>query len=274
MRAHLHDWRDARNEVGGLLPDLGRLVVEPPLDRAADLAQVGLGAPPKRVDDSAEAVEHHVGVVCDLLLERKQDAVDEQLLKARVHVRRTERRHHLVDRLHDHAPVRLALVLEVLHHTRHNVRRADLRTAQRGTQSGGGWRCAKRRKGTLRGDARCSARPGLATRLLQTLRAVPGAALFSHQAEACSKSLRAVPDAALFGHQAEACSKSLRAPGSWCDLQQLRTSPPPPFPQPRRPLLSAHTRPPSTHSAFSAHPSTLHPLSFFALKACSLIVHA
>mmetsp|Transcript_146 Transcript_146/g.351 ORF Transcript_146/g.351 Transcript_146/m.351 type:complete len:636 (+) Transcript_146:233-2140(+) len=124
--ACLHDWRDARNEVGGLLPDLGRLVVEPPLDRAADLAQVGLGAPPKRVDDSAEAVEHHVGVVCDLLLERKQDAVDEQLLKARVHVRRTERRHHLVDRLHDHAPVRLALVLEVLHHTRHNVRRADL----------------------------------------------------------------------------------------------------------------------------------------------------
>jgi len=35
--ARLHDGRDARDEVGRLLPDLGRLVVEAPLDRAAHL---------------------------------------------------------------------------------------------------------------------------------------------------------------------------------------------------------------------------------------------
>ncbi len=47
LLAGLHDGRDASDEVGGLLADLGSLVVQPPLDRAADLAQVGLGTPVK-----------------------------------------------------------------------------------------------------------------------------------------------------------------------------------------------------------------------------------
>ena len=47
------------------------------------------------VHDGAEAVEHDVSVVGDLLLEGVQDAVDEQLLQPRVNVRRAKLRHHL-----------------------------------------------------------------------------------------------------------------------------------------------------------------------------------
>lgn len=52
------------------------------------LGEVGLGAGTEARDHGAEAVEHDVAVVARLLLEGVQDAVNEQLLQARVHVRR------------------------------------------------------------------------------------------------------------------------------------------------------------------------------------------
>jgi hypothetical protein len=61
--ARLHHDGDARDQVGRLLPDLGELVVQPPLDRAADLREVQLDAHAERVDDRAEAVEHDGRVV-------------------------------------------------------------------------------------------------------------------------------------------------------------------------------------------------------------------
>mmetsp|Transcript_30967 Transcript_30967/g.55423 ORF Transcript_30967/g.55423 Transcript_30967/m.55423 type:complete len:657 (+) Transcript_30967:141-2111(+) len=126
LPALFHDARDARDEVRRLLSYLGALVVEAPLDGAADLREVGLGARAERVDDGTKAAQHHVRLVLRLLLKRVQDAVDEELLKPRVHVRRPQRLHHLVHRLHHHPTVRLALVLQILHHAAHDLRAPHL----------------------------------------------------------------------------------------------------------------------------------------------------
>mmetsp|Transcript_8558 Transcript_8558/g.17750 ORF Transcript_8558/g.17750 Transcript_8558/m.17750 type:complete len:1008 (+) Transcript_8558:1222-4245(+) len=121
-----HHHRHAADEVRRLLPHLRALVVQSELDRSADLREVGLGAAAEGGDDGAEAVEHDVGVVRRLLLEGVEDAVDEQLLQARVDVRRALVLHALLNRLHHHAPVRLPLVLQVLHDARHDVRHPHL----------------------------------------------------------------------------------------------------------------------------------------------------
>ena len=76
-------------------------------------------------------------VTAHLLLEGEQDPVDEQLLEPCIDVARPERGNHLVDGLHDHAAVWLALILEVLHDTAddlgaaHLVRQLDRRLNQR-----------------------------------------------------------------------------------------------------------------------------------------------
>ena len=121
----LHDHGDLGYQVGRLLPHLGRLVVQAPQDGAANLRQVGLHPLAQRVDHRAEAVEHD-RVVTGLLLEGVQDAVDELLLEAGVDVGRGQRGHDLLDRLHHHLPVRLGLVLQVVHDARDDLRRADL----------------------------------------------------------------------------------------------------------------------------------------------------
>ena len=59
-------------------------------------------------------------------MERKQDPVDEKLLEPRVNVARAQRADDLVNRLHHHAAVRLALIFEVLHHTADDLRAPDL----------------------------------------------------------------------------------------------------------------------------------------------------
>eukprot|EP00962_Isochrysis_galbana_P056214 scaffold28112_cov112-Isochrysis_galbana.AAC.2 len=123
-RAHHHG--DPRDEIGGLLPHLGRLVVEPPLDGAADLRQVRLGALAQRADDGAEAVEHHGRVLGGLLLEGVQNAVDQLLLEPLVNVGGRQRGNDLLDRLHHHLPVRLRLVLQVLHDARDDLGGAHL----------------------------------------------------------------------------------------------------------------------------------------------------
>lgn len=64
--AGLHDDGDACDEVSGLLPHLGALVVEAPLDGPADLRQVRLHALAQAVHHRAKAVEHHVSVVARL----------------------------------------------------------------------------------------------------------------------------------------------------------------------------------------------------------------
>ena len=111
LLARLHDGGDAADEVGHLLAHLGRFVVQTPQDGAADLRQVRLDALAQRVDDGAEAVEHH-HVFGGLLLEGVQDAVDELLLEARVDVGRAQVAHDLLHRLHHHFSVLLVLVLQ------------------------------------------------------------------------------------------------------------------------------------------------------------------
>lgn len=82
LPAGVHHRGDPGNQVRRLLADLGVLVVEPPLDGAADLREVGLGAKLEAVDDRCEAVEDdHVALVRRLLLERVEDAVHELLLQ-------------------------------------------------------------------------------------------------------------------------------------------------------------------------------------------------
>ncbi len=61
-----------------------------------------------------------------LLLESVQNAVDQLLLQPRVNVRRPKVRQRLLQSLHDHLPVRLVLVLQVVHDPRDNLARADL----------------------------------------------------------------------------------------------------------------------------------------------------
>lgn len=68
LAAGLHDDSNASDEVSGLLPHLGALVVEPPLDCPADLREVWLHALPQGIDHGAKPVEHHVGVVTRLQL--------------------------------------------------------------------------------------------------------------------------------------------------------------------------------------------------------------
>jgi hypothetical protein len=66
LLTRLQHRRDACNQVSSLLPDLRCLIVQAPLDGTTDLGQVGLGALAERVDHSAEAVEHDVGIVTNL----------------------------------------------------------------------------------------------------------------------------------------------------------------------------------------------------------------
>mmetsp|Transcript_26895 Transcript_26895/g.58347 ORF Transcript_26895/g.58347 Transcript_26895/m.58347 type:complete len:263 (-) Transcript_26895:1857-2645(-) len=126
LAAALHHDGDARDEIGGLLTDRGGLVVEAPLDCAADLGEVGLDAHAEGVDDGAEPVEHDLHVVRRLFLEGVQDAVDEELLEPHVDLRGAEVGDDHVNGLHHHLAVRLTLVLEVLHQPPHNLRAPDL----------------------------------------------------------------------------------------------------------------------------------------------------
>eukprot|EP00053_Salpingoeca_punica_P017422 m.167819 g.167819 ORF g.167819 m.167819 type:complete len:1096 (+) comp17202_c1_seq2:150-3437(+) len=120
-----HDDGDAGDEVGGLLADLGVLVVEAPEDGAADLREVGLGPRVEGVDDSAKAVEHS-RVVARLLLEGVEDAVDQALLQLLVNVGRTQVGDNEVGGLDDHLAVGLALVGEALDNVADHLRAADL----------------------------------------------------------------------------------------------------------------------------------------------------
>lgn len=61
-----------------------------------------------------------------LLLEGIEDAVDEELLEPGVNIGSAQVLDDLIHRLHDHAAVRLALVLQVLHNAPHNLRTAHL----------------------------------------------------------------------------------------------------------------------------------------------------
>ena len=58
-----YDCSDARNEIGGLLADLGCLVVESEHGCAANLAEVWLGAHAKGVEYDTGALKHHSIVV-------------------------------------------------------------------------------------------------------------------------------------------------------------------------------------------------------------------
>ncbi|RUP50240.1 LOW QUALITY PROTEIN: hypothetical protein BC936DRAFT_139884 [Jimgerdemannia flammicorona] len=118
-----HHDGDTRDKVSGLLPDLCRLVIEPPQDGVADLLQVRFDPHAKGVDDGTEPVEHD-HVLDSLLLECVQDAVDEYLLEPGVDVGGAK--HDLLDGFHDHLAVRLGLVLEVLDDTRDDLGDADL----------------------------------------------------------------------------------------------------------------------------------------------------
>jgi len=65
-------------------------------------------------------------VVCYLLLERVEDAVDEALLHLGINVGAAEVLDDLFDRLHDHLAVDLGLVLEVVDDAVDNLGHADL----------------------------------------------------------------------------------------------------------------------------------------------------
>ncbi len=65
-KADPHDNRDACDEVSSLLSDLGALIVEAPLDGAADLGQVRLGAHLQAVHHRAKTIQHHIGIIADL----------------------------------------------------------------------------------------------------------------------------------------------------------------------------------------------------------------
>ena len=71
LLAGLHDDGNPGNEVGGLLAHLGRLVVETPENRTADLGQVGLHPLTQAVHNGAKTVQHH-HVLCGLFLCNKK----------------------------------------------------------------------------------------------------------------------------------------------------------------------------------------------------------
>ena len=56
LLAGFHDDCDSGDEIGGLLPHLGGLVVEPPEDGSADLRQVRLHPLTQTVDNCSESV--------------------------------------------------------------------------------------------------------------------------------------------------------------------------------------------------------------------------
>mmetsp|Transcript_24317 Transcript_24317/g.61665 ORF Transcript_24317/g.61665 Transcript_24317/m.61665 type:complete len:665 (+) Transcript_24317:276-2270(+) len=126
LAALLHDDRNARDQVSGLLTHARRRRVQAPPDDTGDLWQVRLDARTQRVHHRAEAVQHDGGVVRRLLLEGVDDAVDDLLLEARVDVGHAQVANHLVDGLHDHLAVRLGGVLQVLDHPADDVRATDL----------------------------------------------------------------------------------------------------------------------------------------------------
>ena len=74
LLAGLHDDGNPGDEVGGLLAHLGRLVVQPPEDGAADLGQVRLHPLAQAVHDCAESVQHH-HVLGGLFLRKKNKTV-------------------------------------------------------------------------------------------------------------------------------------------------------------------------------------------------------
>mmetsp|Transcript_48184 Transcript_48184/g.114649 ORF Transcript_48184/g.114649 Transcript_48184/m.114649 type:complete len:308 (+) Transcript_48184:521-1444(+) len=88
LPAPLHHRGDLPDEVRALLPHLRGLVVEAPLEGAADLGEVRLDTLAERVDHCRDAIQHHLGVLGLLLLEGEKHAVDHQLLQPRVDVRR------------------------------------------------------------------------------------------------------------------------------------------------------------------------------------------
>ena len=137
-----HRRRDGRDEVGRLRPDFRLPVVQPPLDRPADLGQVGLGPATQARHDGAEAVEDdpargrggRLGVVrpCSssvvvaLLLVGVERAVDEELLEPRVDVGGPLLPQDAPHGVHHQPAVGLGLVLQVLDDAGEHAGPADL----------------------------------------------------------------------------------------------------------------------------------------------------
>eukprot|EP00968_Pinguiococcus_pyrenoidosus_P024619 scaffold4871_cov260-Pinguiococcus_pyrenoidosus.AAC.6 len=117
---------DPRDEVRGLHAHSGRGVVQAPLDGAADLRQVRLRPRAQGVHDRPEATEHDRRVLARLLLVGVQDAVHQLLFHLLGDVRGPQVLDDVVYGLHDHLPVRLGLVLQVLDDPRDDVRGVDL----------------------------------------------------------------------------------------------------------------------------------------------------
>mmetsp|Transcript_25028 Transcript_25028/g.71298 ORF Transcript_25028/g.71298 Transcript_25028/m.71298 type:complete len:651 (-) Transcript_25028:1818-3770(-) len=122
----LHDHRDARDEIRGLLTHAGRGRVQAPPDDTGDLRQVRLHAGAERIHDCAKAIEHHRGVVRGLFLEGVDDTVDDLLLEAGVDVCHTKVADDLVDGLHDHLAIRLRCILQILHDPADDVSATNL----------------------------------------------------------------------------------------------------------------------------------------------------
>mmetsp|Transcript_7468 Transcript_7468/g.20382 ORF Transcript_7468/g.20382 Transcript_7468/m.20382 type:complete len:356 (-) Transcript_7468:1799-2866(-) len=113
---------DFCDEVRSALPDLCRLVVQPPLDCPDNLSKVWARALAQGVDHRAESVQYDRSLVRILFLVRVEEPIHQQLLEPGVDVGRAERGNHPVNRLRDHLPVRLALVFQIIYDPPDNFR--------------------------------------------------------------------------------------------------------------------------------------------------------
>jgi len=68
-----HNNSDSGNEIGRLLTDFGRLVIQTPQNGAANLWQIRLDAFAEGVDDRPEPVQHHYFLHTTI---RKQTIID------------------------------------------------------------------------------------------------------------------------------------------------------------------------------------------------------
>ena len=120
-----HHRSDGADQVSRLFTNIRRLVVHAPLDGATNLRKIRLGAKAERVDNGSDALEHDVALVRGLLLERVEHAVDQELLHASVHVRRSEFLDHLGDGFHHHATVRFGFILQIFDDATDDFSRSD-----------------------------------------------------------------------------------------------------------------------------------------------------
>ena len=128
--ALLDDNRKSSRQVSCLLTDFRTLVVEPPENGRDNLGEVWLDADActrplvvclrdmkgkltKCVNNSTKPVQHDL-IFRRLLLECVDDAVHKADLQTLVDVGRTKGCNNLRDRLHDHLPIWLRLILELV----------------------------------------------------------------------------------------------------------------------------------------------------------------